>query len=187
VVTLTATVTAPGPIANALNVASPDGNLPDLNSPNDDIIYSVTGSTLGDSADFAVEKSATLASLPAGEVQTFAIEITNDGPATATNVTLMDNLSDLINSGVGATGAGYIGESIAPNAASGITCTSAPSCGTSRNLTCTIDSLPVCVAGTDCPRHHRDRAPRRQRRQPHQHRNRAVRHDGRCRSWQQHR
>ena len=151
VVTLTATVTSPGPIANALHVESPDGNLPDNNAPNDDIIYSVTGSIPGNSADISVVKTATLASLPAGDVQTFAIEVTNTGPATALNVTMTDNLTDLINASVGPTGSGYISESIALNSASGISCGTAASGGTSRLLTCTVASLPVCVAGSTCP------------------------------------
>ena len=134
-----------------MHVESPDGNLPDNNAPNDDIIYSVTGSIPGNSADISVVKTATLASLPAGDVQTFAIEVTNTGPATALNVTMTDNLTDLINASVGPTGSGYISESIALNSASGIPCGTAASGGTSRLLTCTVASLPVCVAGSTCP------------------------------------
>lgn len=37
------------------------------------------------------------------------------------------------------------------NAASGLSCGTTPTGGTSRRLTCSIASLPICTAGTDCP------------------------------------
>ncbi|MFN3846697.1 MAG: SdrD B-like domain-containing protein, partial [Paracoccaceae bacterium] len=143
---MTATVTAAGSLANGLTVGSPDPNLPDLNTPNNTITYTVTASDPLDSADISVVKTADLASLPAGQVQTFRMEIRNTGAAPATNVTLSDTLTGLINTSVGPTGAGFIDVTAPP----GVSCSSVPS-GTGRALTCTIASLPVCISGVDCP------------------------------------
>ncbi len=150
-VVLTTRVTAAGSIVNGLEVGSPNPNLPDLNLPNNVITYGVTGSDPTDSADISVSKSASLATVPAGEVQTFTLEVRNAGPTTSTNVTLTDNLLSLINSGVGPTGSGLVSVVATPNSATGLSCSSAPSSGTSRLLTCTIDSLPVCTPGSTCP------------------------------------
>ena len=105
----------------------------------------------GNSADIAVVKQATLASLLAGDVETFGIQITNAGTAASSNVAVTDDLTGLINSAVGPTGSGYISETVMANAASGINCTTAASGGTSRQLSCTIANLPVCTVNLNCP------------------------------------
>ena len=149
-VILTATATGTGSIVNSLTVGSPDlATEPDF--ANNTITYGVTGSDPADSADIGVLKTATLASVPAGEVQTYRIEVTNAGAQTSTSITLTDDLTNLINNSVGATGAGLVGFTTTPNAASGLSCSSASTGGTSRRLTCTIASLPVCTTGADCP------------------------------------
>ncbi len=148
---MTTTVTAPGSLVNGLLVGSPDGNLPDTNAPNDSTSYGVTSSDPAGSADIAVRKTATLASLPSGDIQTFAIEVTNTGPTASTNVTLTDNLLNLINSSVGATGAGFIDAVVTPGAASGASCSTTAAGANGRQLTCSIATLPVCTTGADCP------------------------------------
>ncbi len=150
-VVLQTTVTASGTISNGLHVSSPDANIADLNPANDTITYSVTAAVGGDSADVAALKSAAVSPIPAGDVQTFTLEITNAGPQASQNVQVIDNLTSLINSSVGATGAGYVGESVSAGVASGISCSTVATGGTSRRLTCNIASLPVCTAGVDCP------------------------------------
>ena len=150
-VVLTTTVTADGPILNGLEVGSPNPNLPDLNLPNNVITYGVTGSDPTASADIAVNKSVGLATLPVGEIQTFTLEVTNAGPTASSDVTLTDNLLGLINSAAGPTDAGLVSVVATANSATGLSCLSSPSGGTSRLLTCTIDTLPVCTPGSTCP------------------------------------
>ena len=148
---LTTTATATGSLVNGMTVSSPDANIADLNPANDTITYGVGSSTAGDSADVSLIKNASLATVVAGEVQTFTLEIVNAGPQPSQNVTLLDNFTGLMNSNVGATGAGYISEAVVANAATGISCSTTATGGTSRQLSCTINTLPVCAAGVDCP------------------------------------
>ncbi|EEW24067.1 conserved repeat domain protein, partial [Rhodobacter ferrooxidans] len=156
-VTLTTTATTAGSVVNTMSVLSPDSNLPEdpLKDPlildNNTTTYAVSSSEGPDSADISVIKSATLASLNAGEVQTFTIEVVNNGPVVSTDVEMTDNLQGLINSSVGAAGAGYISDSFTTGAAGGISCSTAATGGTSRELSCVIDTLPICTAGVDCP------------------------------------
>lgn len=151
IVTTTALVTAPNTLQNSVTVSSPDANLPDSVPGNDTATYGVDSSPGGESADLSVIKTRTLATLPVGEVETFAIEIINAGPVTSTNISVSDTLSNLINSGAGPTGQGFLSAAFVANAASGVTCSSTPVGGTARQLSCTIASLPVCTAGVDCP------------------------------------
>jgi uncharacterized repeat protein (TIGR01451 family) len=151
-VLLTATVTATGARTNTLNVSSPDGNLPDLNGPNDTTGVTTTGQTGPNAADVSITKSAGVPSVVSGDVQTFSLEIRNSGPATATTVAIVDDLTGLINNGVGPTGSGYIGHTITPGLATGLVCTTSSLSSTSRRLACTAASLPICSPGVDCPR-----------------------------------
>ena len=150
-VTTTALVTSASTLLNSVTVSSPDGNLPDSVPGNDTATYSVSGNTGGQSADISVRKTRTLATLPVGEVETFAIEVVNAGPVTTTNVSVTDTLAQLMNSGAGPTGQGFISASIVANAATGVTCSNAASGANARQLSCTIATLPVCTAGVDCP------------------------------------
>lgn len=143
--------TAAGTLTNSMTVSSPDANIPDLNTNNDTATFDVNSEAAGDSADVFPIKTAREAVLEVGDVQTFDIELVNDGPATATDVRLDDTITDLINSSTGATGAGYIGETISPGVATGLSCTDSASGGTARLLNCTATTLPVCTPGSDCP------------------------------------
>ncbi|OYW52509.1 MAG: hypothetical protein B7Z31_12610, partial [Rhodobacterales bacterium 12-65-15] len=150
-VILQTTATAEGVIVNSLTVTTPFTNLEDLNPANNTVTYGVTGSTGDNSADIATIKTADLATLPVGEVQTFTIEVTNTGPQPSTAITLTDNLVRLINNAEGPDGAGLVSIAVAANAASGVACTAPVTGGTSRRLECTIDTLPICTPGVDCP------------------------------------
>jgi uncharacterized repeat protein (TIGR01451 family) len=150
-VVLTATATATGTQINTLTVSSPDPNLPDLNPGNDTTSVTTEGSLSPDSTNLRVAKTALTPSVVAGDVQSFRIEIVNEGPQPATAITLTDDLTNLINDSVGPTGAGFIGSATVPGAASGLTCSAASISATGRRLTCTIPALPVCTAGVDCP------------------------------------
>lgn len=148
---LTFETTTSGSITNSMTVSSPDGNIADLNPVNDTITFGVTSATAGASADVFPVKSAQVATLDVGDVQTFDIEMVNAGPATSTNVRLVDVLTNLINGSAGPTGAGYIGETISPGVATGLSCVDTPSGGTARRLECNAATLPVCTQGVDCP------------------------------------
>ena len=148
---LTTLMTATGSILNTVVVDSPNPNVPDLNTPNNTATYGVVGSPGANGANVSVIKSRTLATVAAGDIETFGIEIVNAGPQTATTVQVRDALLSLINGNEGATGAGFISATIAANTASGVVCSSTSSSGTSRQLNCNIASLPVCTAGSTCP------------------------------------
>ena len=152
-VVLNATATSAGLLSNGLAVSSPDANIADLNPANDTITYDVTAQTGPNSADVSAAKSATLATVPAGDIQTFQLEIRNAGPADAQNVLVIDNFTGLMNNSVGATGAGYVSHGIANGVVTpgDISCSTAASGGTSRRLSCNITSLPICTPGADCP------------------------------------
>ena len=140
-----------GPLVNTATNASPDANRPDLVSGNDTVSYGVTGNTGPNAADLRVVKRRALATLPAGEVQTFELEVVNAGPQTSADIDLTDSLTGLVNGNAGATGAGYVDQSIAAGAATGLVCSSEAQGGTARRLACRIASLPVCTPGVDCP------------------------------------
>lgn len=149
-VTLNTTATATGSIVNSMTVSSPNPNIPDTNPANDTTTYTVTGSAPGDSADVRVIKTVTPDPVSAGDVLTYTLEVVNDGPQASANITLTDTFSSLINNATGPAN-GYVGHTITANAASGVSCATATSGATGRQLTCTLATLPVCTAGSNCP------------------------------------
>jgi uncharacterized repeat protein (TIGR01451 family) len=150
-VALTTTFTSSGAVNNSMTVSGPDLTPPEPNLTNNTANFTVTADTGPNAADVGIIKTRSLASLVVGDVQTFTLEITNAGPLTAGAVKVNDNLTNLLNANIGATGAGYINEVVNPNAASGMSCSTSFSSSTSRLLACTIASLPVCTTGVDCP------------------------------------
>ncbi|AUN93732.1 SdrD B-like domain-containing protein [Pseudazoarcus pumilus] len=109
----------------------------------------INAQTPGSSADLLVEKTASAATVNAGETLTYTLRIVNDGPATSTSVTLTDVLSNLFtNSG----GNSFQGVTVNNGTASGGSCGSSGNVGnpSSRTLSCTFTSIPVCSGG-DCP------------------------------------
>lgn len=136
-ITLNVTATGTGSIGNSMTVSSPDANIADTNPANDTATYTVTGSTGPNSADIQVSKSAAPATVAAGDVLTYTITVTNAGPSTATNVVLTDNLTALINSAAGPTGAGFV----SVTASGGTSCSHSAAGSTGRDLNCTIASL----------------------------------------------
>ncbi len=144
-----------GTITNSMTVSSPNANIPDTNAGNDTATYLIEAGQPGDSADVFAVKTASLGTLEVGEIQTFQIEMVNGGPATSNDVRLTDTLTNLINSGEGATGAGFVGATISNGIATGLTCSNFASGGTARQLNCIATTLPVCIqspnAGANCP------------------------------------
>ena len=141
--------TGTGSITNSVTVSAPISNLPDTNSVNDTASYSVTGfpgGPGGNFADITVSKTRLNATVAAGDPQSFTIRVENAGPQPSANITLTDNLVQLINGNAAApTGSGLISVT-----ATGMTCSTTSISGPGRRLTCTIPTLPVC-SGASCP------------------------------------
>lgn len=151
-IVLTVEATVDGALQNSATLTTINPNVADPNLGNNTTTSTVTTSPGPSSADLSVLKSVNLATVPAGEVLTYQLEVVNGGPVTATSLTLRDTLLTLINNAAGPTGAGYVGQTVTrQGVASAVTCSSATQGATGRVLTCTIPSLPVCTAGVDCP------------------------------------
>jgi len=148
---LNATATAAGALVNSVTASSPDANIPDSNPGNDSATHTVTASVPADAADLSLAKSVSPATVAAGDVLTYTLEIVNAGPSTATTVTLTDTFATLINNSAGPTGAGYVGHSVNAGVATGASCNSTTSGATGRLLSCSFASIPVCTPGSDCP------------------------------------
>ncbi len=141
VLVIRAEATQSGPLTNTASVSSPE--YPGVGNSSS---YDVDSSADNASADITVNKTVAEATVTVGEIQTYYIEVVNEGPAASANVTVTDPLLSLINNQVGATDAGLVSIS----APSGAVCDSA-SRWRGRDLSCTFDVLPVCTAGNDCP------------------------------------
>ncbi|MCX7301377.1 MAG: hypothetical protein NTX73_13585, partial [Rhodobacterales bacterium] len=150
-ITLTATVTQDGPISNGARISGIGGNLPDLNPGNDTTNSNVGGSQPGNSADIRLVKTAVNPIVAAGQEQIYAIEVINDGPAVSLDLALTDALNSLANNATSGAGAGYGGIVTVPGLAEGVACSVAVTGPQSVLQTCTIDRLPVCTSGSDCP------------------------------------
>jgi uncharacterized repeat protein (TIGR01451 family) len=149
-ITVTATATATGTISNGARVTAIGGNLPDLVPENDEIFLGVTGSIPDNSADFSVLKTARNATVNSGEEQVYDLQIVNAGPSAASSVTLIDDLTGLINTNTSGANAGYVSTVSNPGNATGLSC-SAATFGAAVRQTCTITSLPVCTVNVNCP------------------------------------
>ena len=145
-----ATVT--GSLVNRMEVTTENPNWPDNNLANNVVSVGIGSQGAAESADVQVVKSRALPVVAAGEVQAFTVDVINNGPNTATSVTVLDDLTGLINNAVGPTGAGFISATVS-DATSPFSCSTAtiPGSTTSRRLSCSIPSLPVCIAGVNCP------------------------------------
>lgn len=145
------TATTGSVINNCATVTSPTDPTQDNTA-----CWGITPMPPQNSADIAILKSASPASIPSGDVETFRIEVTNVAPAapavgvTSTGIQFEDELKQLINSNAGPTGAGLVSVSTMPGVATGLSCGTAP-IGGGRRLTCNIGTLPVCTPGSDCP------------------------------------
>jgi uncharacterized repeat protein (TIGR01451 family) len=150
-ISLTATPTSGSVATNAVYLSTANANVVDPNTADKQATHTMTISEVPQSADLTIVKSVDLATVAAGDVLTYTVQVVNKGPATATNVTLTDVLGTLINSSIGATGAGYISHTVTVGVASAVNCTTT-SGSNARTLSCTIPSLPVCTVDSDCPR-----------------------------------
>lgn len=139
---ITVEATQTGTLTNNASVSSPE--YPGAGNTTG---YEVDSSFDTASADLTLIKTAALPSLNAGDIQTYTIEVVNDGPTASADVEVTDSLTSLINSSTGATGAGLV----SVTAPAGATCSTSPSGSRSIALSCEFATLPVCTAGSDCP------------------------------------
>jgi len=144
----TTLVTGAGTLLNTLSVTSPNPNFPDPDLSNNVTGYEVESVLPGGAADLIVSKSASPATVVAGDVETFTIRIDNAGPVTSQFVTLTDDLTGLINNASGPTGAGVVSVSLSPGNTTGGTCSVAPTGGTIARLSCVFDTVPQCSAAS---------------------------------------
>ncbi len=150
-VTFHTTASATGLLSNQLTVGSTDGNVADTNPANDNTSYDIQAELGVNSANIGAIKTASPDPVVAGEVLTYTLEITNPDATTAQNIQVKDLIANLISSGSGATGEGFISASIVPGVATGASCSDSASGTSARNLSCTIASLPTCTASSNCP------------------------------------
>ncbi len=149
-VEITAEATQSGRLINEASVWSPEhpgaGNTTS---------YEVDSSFEAASADLTLNKTAALASLNAGDIQTYTIEVVNLGPEASADVEVTDSLTQLINSYTQTTlpiGANYNPGLVSVTAPAGATCSTPTSGNRSIALSCKFDTLEVCTAGSDCPK-----------------------------------
>ncbi|WP_456280461.1 carboxypeptidase regulatory-like domain-containing protein [Cupriavidus sp. JZ107] len=146
---------ADGQFANTMcvsAVASASGtpaldNVPENNCAS----YGMSTQPPSASANLSVIKRVAPASLPAGDILTYSLQVVNAGPEPSTDVTLFDSLHTLISNGVGPTGEGFIDAVIANGNTTGGSCNSAAGNAGVRDLSCRFPSIPVCTADSDCP------------------------------------
>lgn len=126
------------------------GTIADCNDGDQDT-YSITSSVDTASADIRLLKTVDAATVEAGAILTYTLEVVNDDPdssSDSTTVKLTDTFSTLINNSVGATDAGYIDHVINNGVGS---CATVTSGSYGRRLTCDFPTIPECVQGVDCP------------------------------------
>lgn len=149
-VVMTTEAAGSGTFVNGATVNALSCNLATCND-GDSTTYTVTSGTTANSADIRVLKTESPATVIAGEILTYTLEVVNDNaayPNPSNTVVLTDNLDTLITTNVGPTGEGYIDEVIINGGA--VTCGTVAS-GSGRQLTCTFPTVPVCVQGSTCP------------------------------------
>ena len=137
VVTVSAMLTGTGTATNNACVALGAGVRVDSNAANNCAGVGVTSTAT--QADLrVVSKTASPATVVAGENLTYVITVENMGPATATNVVVSDTLASLVNTG-GFQSATASQGSCTPN---GVTN------GTSQNLSCSLGTLAAGAQAT---------------------------------------
>ena len=95
VVTVNATTPAGTIIGDTVLVSTSSGTATDPNSANDSAIANVTVGT-GTNADLSITKSAAPSPVAQGNLLTYTLVVTNNGPTTATNVTAVDILPSVL-------------------------------------------------------------------------------------------
>ncbi|HEX2769497.1 MAG TPA: SdrD B-like domain-containing protein, partial [Geobacteraceae bacterium] len=157
-IVINVTPTGTGDLTNGVCVSTSGLGPADGNSGNNCVSNTVTSQIDPNQADIRVNKTASPATVDAGQPLTYIVEVVNAGPNTAQDVQLTDVLADLINGTIGASQGVeaqpdidiHGGGAVIP-ASGSATCRIVSTGGTSARLDCTITTLPVCTAGSDCP------------------------------------
>lgn len=152
-IVLTAKITKAGNFSNGMTVAFENWDKGADGEPGNNTTY--VGGKAGEGptlSDLAIKKTIASASatVNAGEEIEFAIEIINKGDSTATGIVVDDRLNGIV---AGADGEFPIAiiPVVTAGVATGISCEAPPSGAYYIDLKCTIQSLPVCTSGSDCP------------------------------------
>ena len=155
-IVINVTPTALGTLTNNLCVSTSGTGPADETPANDCTSNTVTSQINTDQANISVTKTASPNPVIAGQLLTYTVEVVNAGPNSAQNVLLTDSLTDLINGTIGTNQ----GVEAQPTIVAGLatipvsgsaSCRIASTGSTSAQLNCTITSLQVCTAGSDCP------------------------------------
>ncbi len=98
-ITIPAETNAVGSIANTACVTLPGPTGPSDGNVTNDCATNTVTSTPGAGADLAISKTASPATVLAGQDLTYVITVINNGPNPATNVTVTDPLTSLVTTG----------------------------------------------------------------------------------------
>lgn len=140
-------------VTNRLSVAGPDIAPAETELGNNTTTTTVTVEGAVTSADVEIVKTRSLATVAVGEIQTFQIELINNGPDIARNVVFEDALFNLINNSAGPTNAGEVSFNVPPSGATNAQCSTTERFSNGRLLSCSVEILPVCggTTGVVCP------------------------------------
>lgn len=145
--------TEEGPLPNTAEVSATIANIEDFVGGNNKITVTSTGDAADESPDVEILKSASETSLLAGEIQTFTLEVVNNGTlggdaVNAEGVVITDRIGTLINNVVAA--GGGIENITLDQAGTDLNCGTTDSGSIGVLLSCTISVLPTCPTGS-CP------------------------------------
>lgn len=149
-------VTAEGAYSNGMTVSYPGwlnepGNGGDATQGNNTTTSDGTASTELNSADITLRKTIVGSDrVNVGDEVEFAIEIINNGAASAFNVTVDDRIDHITDTPQGGVPEALT-PTIVPQQARNLRCVAPKSGAFYIDLDCQIDELPVCQAGVDCP------------------------------------
>ena len=144
------TINNTGAVANTMTVSFSGSNVSGNDPSNDSVTLTAQSVSVGNEADVSVTKSGSdpatgTTTAVAGQPYTYRIEVLNAGPNAAANVRVRDTFSNLQN------GNQAFQSVSVTNALASSTCLQDLPSGQSRRLECTINSVPVCTAGVNCP------------------------------------
>ena len=156
-------IAAANPLRNTATVSAIGGNLTDTEPSDDTTTFNLRSDATPDTVDVRPTKTdASPGTVQVGDIQTFRIELGNDGPQDAVRVRLTDRLRGLLNTSASGTNPGIAGirfsdpDDVAGERTTGIYssgCTLSNASGADVTLTCELDRLDVCGGGTGlaCP------------------------------------
>jgi uncharacterized repeat protein (TIGR01451 family) len=148
---LNVTATGAGTLSNTANSTASSGTPQDITPGNNSVGSTVISQLSANAANLQMVKTVS-GTVTAGDLLTYTLQIVNlTVGVTATNVTLTDTLTNLIDNQSG-TGHGLESSGITTAGTSaGGSCSSAASGSTGRALTCSFTSIAPCTLNSNCP------------------------------------